>query len=77
VVGSDGSGRLDGAVAEVAPPDLHGVIETALARALVLAAEGQRWELVAQIANVLAARRDGRTDRVPMVDRVVVADRFG
>jgi hypothetical protein len=33
------------------------VVEPALARALVLAAEAQRWELVAQIAAELAARR--------------------
>ena len=40
--------------------DLRGVVETALARALLLAAEGRRWELVAQIANELAERRSMR-----------------
>jgi hypothetical protein len=33
------------------------VVEPALAKALVLAAEAHRWELVAQIAAELAARR--------------------
>jgi hypothetical protein len=33
---------------------------TALARALMLAAEAQRWEVVAQIATELAERRKGR-----------------
>jgi len=41
--------------------ELRNVVEPALARALVLAAEAQRWELVAQIATELAARR--RTER--------------
>jgi hypothetical protein len=48
---------------ETGPPEpfeLHNVVETALARALVLAAEGQRWELVAQIATELAERRAAR-----------------
>jgi len=37
--------------------ELRNVVEPALARALVLAAEAQRWELVAQIAAELAVRR--------------------
>lgn len=40
--------------------ELRNVVETALARALVLAAEGQRWELVAQIATELSERRKAR-----------------
>jgi len=36
--------------------DLTGVVETALARALVLAAEAQRWNVVAQIADELQRR---------------------
>jgi hypothetical protein len=39
--------------------DLRGVVEPALARALVLAAEAHRWELVAQIATELAAQCEG------------------
>jgi hypothetical protein len=42
------------------PFGLHNVVETALARALVLAAEGERWELVARIATELAAQRTAR-----------------
>jgi hypothetical protein len=41
-------------------PALSGVVETALARALVLAAEAQRWEVVQQIAGELEARRLAR-----------------
>lgn len=36
--------------------DLNGVVETALARALVLAAEAKRWNVVAQIADELQRR---------------------
>jgi hypothetical protein len=43
------------------PPDaLIGVVETALARALTLAAEGGRWEIVAQLAEELSARERAR-----------------
>ena len=35
--------------------DLTGVVETALARALVLAAEAKRWDVVAQIAGGIGA----------------------
>jgi hypothetical protein len=41
--------------------ELGDVVEPALARALVLAAEAQRWELVAQIATELQARRESRS----------------
>jgi hypothetical protein len=40
------------------PPEaLVGVVETVLAEALRLAAEAERWEIVAQVAEELAARR--------------------
>ena len=38
---------------------LSDVVETALAKALVLAAEAKRWDVVAQIAAELEARRVG------------------
>lgn len=37
--------------------DLHGVVETALAEALMLAARAGRWGIVEQIAGELSARR--------------------
>jgi len=50
-------------------PDLglEGVVEPALARALVLAAEAGRWEIVEQIARELKERRQGRQDTTPPV----------
>lgn len=36
--------------------ELSNVVETALAKALVLAAEAQRWDVVAQIADRLHKR---------------------
>ncbi|HKO52744.1 MAG TPA: hypothetical protein VJV79_33785 [Polyangiaceae bacterium] len=39
--------------------ELSNVVETALARALVLAAEGKRWDVVVQIAEELQGRRVG------------------
>lgn len=45
-------------------PSLTGVVETALARALVLAAEVQRWDVVQQIASELEARRLARSGEV-------------
>ena len=50
---SRASGRL-------APQELAGVVETALAAALRLAAESKRWEIVVQLAEELAARRSTR-----------------
>jgi hypothetical protein len=50
---SSGGGRL-------APDALVGVVATALAEALRLAAEAERWEIVAQLAEELAIRRRGR-----------------
>ena len=42
---------------------LVGVVETALARALTLAAEAGRWEIAAQLADELAARQRAREGR--------------
>jgi hypothetical protein len=39
--------------------ELSNVVETALARALVLAAEAKRWDVVMQIADELRGRRCG------------------
>ena len=41
------------------PYELSNVVETALAKALVLAAEAKRWDVVAQIAAELEATRVG------------------
>jgi hypothetical protein len=40
--------------------ELSNVVETALAKALLLAAEGQRWDIVARIADELESRRGER-----------------
>ena len=40
--------------------DLRGVVETALGRALLLAAQAEQWALVQQIAAELTARRVAR-----------------
>lgn len=50
------------AAGRLAPETLVGVVETALAATLRLAAGAERWELVAQLAEELAARRRGRYD---------------
>jgi hypothetical protein len=42
--------------------ELEGVVEPALARALVLAAEAGRWAIVEQIARELKERRDASAD---------------
>ena len=39
--------------------ELSNVVETALAKALVLAAEAKRWDVVVQIAGELQGRRVG------------------
>jgi len=44
--------------------ELANVIETALARALVLAAEAKRWDVVVLIAEELRRRRDPCTDKL-------------
>ncbi len=49
-----------------------GSAESALARALLLAAEAQRWEVVTQLARELEARRLARTSNV-----VNLGDRSG
>lgn len=41
--------------------DLHGVVETALAEALILAARAGRWEIVERIAAELGERRVSRS----------------
>jgi hypothetical protein len=57
------------------PPDaLVGVVETALARALTLAAEAGRWEIVAQLAEELAARGRGRRNSAPSEPSNVAGD---
>jgi hypothetical protein len=43
--------------------DLNGVVEPALAKALILAAEAQRWEIVEQIARELKERRETLYDK--------------
>ena len=40
--------------------ELSNVVETALAKALLLAAEGERWDIVARIADELESRRGER-----------------
>ena len=40
--------------------ELSNVVETALARALVLAAEAERWDVVVQIAEELQSRRSAQ-----------------
>ncbi len=45
--------------------ELSNVVETALAKALVLAAEAKRWDVVVQIAEELRARR--ATSSVPQL----------
>ena len=42
------------------PYELSNVVETALAKALLLAAEGERWDIVARIADELESRRGER-----------------
>ena len=49
--------------------ELSDVVETALARALVLAAEAKRWDVVVQIADELHGRRVGRLEG-PRVTKV-------
>jgi hypothetical protein len=41
--------------------ELSNVVETALARALVLAAEAKRWDVVSQIADELRRRGSAQT----------------
>jgi hypothetical protein len=43
--------------------ELSNVVETSLAKALLLAAEAGRWDLVGQIASELEGRRTGRFTR--------------
>jgi hypothetical protein len=53
--------------------ELSNVVETALARALILAAEAKRWDVVLQIAEELHRRRDAPpVDVAPSIRRVKV-----
>jgi hypothetical protein len=45
--------------------ELSNVVETALARALVLAAEARRWDVVVQIAEELRRRGSAQTSLAP------------
>ena len=45
--------------------ELSNVVETALARALVLAAEAKRWDVVMQIAEELRRRGAAQTSLTP------------
>jgi len=62
-VGRFGTIGDDSPETDSVPPelDLRGVVETALARALMLAAEAGRWELVGRLAAELEARRIARS----------------
>lgn len=51
------------------PVALIGVVETALARALTLAAEAGRWGIAAQLAEELSARGRRRGNSVPRETR--------
>lgn len=52
--------------------DCTGVLETAIAAALQLAAEAQQWEIVGQLARELEARRVNRVEGagVPNAERL-------
>ena len=62
---TDDSSEGQGSDGRLPPDALVGVVETALARALELAAEAGRWEIVAQLAEELAARGRGRGNSAP------------
>jgi hypothetical protein len=47
--------------------ELSNVVETALARALLLAAGAGRWDVVGRIVDELEGRRTGRYKREPLV----------
>ena len=50
--------------------ELSNVVETALARALVLAAEAQRWDVVMQIADELRRRGSAQPTSFAPVERL-------
>jgi hypothetical protein len=52
--------------------DLRGVVEPALSRALLLAAEAGQWALVGQLASELEARRVARQSAVDFGGAVVL-----
>jgi hypothetical protein len=57
-----GAGRVEteSSQALTGASELRDVVEPALARALVVAAEAQRWDVVVQIAAELQASRESR-----------------
>jgi hypothetical protein len=56
----DDSSEGQGSHGRLPAEALIGVVETALSRALTLAAEAGRWEIVVQLAEELAARQRAR-----------------
>jgi len=58
----EGGGAPDDSIEPACAPlvSLTGVVETALAEALVLAAQAQQWDMVADLARELDARRRER-----------------
>lgn len=56
---------------EGAPYELSNVVETALAKALVLAAEAKRWDVVVLIAEELRQRRG------PLAEELLPGRRLG
>ena len=61
-IGPERGGASDDSIEPACAPlaSLTGVVETALAEALVLAAQAQQWDMVADLALELAARRRER-----------------
>jgi hypothetical protein len=59
----DDSGERQGSDGRLPVEALVGVVETALAKALALAAQAGRWEIVVQLAEELATRRRARARR--------------
>jgi hypothetical protein len=72
---ADDSREWQGSDGRLPADALVGVVETALARALTLAAEAGRWEIVTQLAEELAARQRTRDERPGIVRRDGVGKR--
>ena len=53
--------------------ELSNVVETALARALVLAAEAKRWDVVSQIADELGRRGTAQIARAASAQAVAMS----
>lgn len=60
-IGSRGDSERGPTTGELPPGMLVGVVETALAEALALAARAGRWEIVGQLARELEQRRAARS----------------